>query len=239
MSPKSFAIFSSGFSRVFVPCAAALALSAGSPALAQNTPAAPAPPAIVDKPLVPPTNDNPGAQPSLQHVWMPGHWRWGQGSYVWVVGHWELPPVPNATWVAPQWQQQGSGYVLRDGFWQQGPITPPPAQQIVVTQPVTPPPTQTVVVTQPTTPPPQTVVVTQPVQAQVIVAPPPPPPTEVVYARPSRFHVWVPGFWAWRGGRYVWIAGHWERPPHGRRGWAEPRWERRGGNYVFIEGHWR
>ena len=67
---------------------------------------------------------------------------------------------------------------------------------------------------------------------------PPPPRTEVVYARPSPYHVWVAGYWAWERGRHVWIAGHWAMPPRGYTRWQEPRWERRGGNYVFIEGHW-
>ena len=35
----------------------------------------------------------------------------------------------------------------------------------------------------------------------------------MVYARPSRAHLWVPGYWSWHGGRYVWIAGHYEVPP--------------------------
>jgi hypothetical protein len=50
--------------------------------------------------------------------------------------------------------------------------------------------------------------------------------------------MWINGYWAWRGGRHVWIAGRYERPPQGHRRWVEPRWERRGGNYIFIEGRW-
>lgn len=41
--------------------------------------------------------------------------------------------------------------------------------------------------------------------------PPPPPPAERRPRRPSRFHVWVPGHWTWRRGRWVWVVGHWSR----------------------------
>jgi alpha-mannosidase len=36
----------------------------------------------------------------------------------------------------------------------------------------------------------------------------------------------------------VWVAGHWERPPHPHAVWVEPRWEHRGHGYVFVEGYW-
>lgn len=69
---------------------------------------------------------------------------------------------------------------------------------------------------------------------------PPPPRDEVIVERdrPSRDHVWVKGYWAWRDGHHVWVAGHWERPPRAHATWIEPRWERRGHGYVFIDGYW-
>lgn len=84
-----------------------------------------------------------------------------------------------------------------------------------------------------------------------IVGPPPPPaPIVIVQApprpryehpgrRPSRDVVWVDGYWAWRGRRYEWVSGRWDRPPHGHGRWNAPRYERRGNSYVFIEGSWR
>lgn len=273
---------------------------------------------IVAKPLTPPANDAPTAQPSPQHVWIPGHWHWGRGAYVWVGGRWEMPPATNTIWVAPQWRPQGTGYVLQEGYWQQG-STIPPSSATMTTTPSAVQPTETSTTQTPPGPKPETippqpspayvwqpgywdwrndqftwanghwdlpprqnvvwvpthwetrdgrwvlvsgywrddsgmaaaapsapvanqVIVTQPTvpaPTQVVVIPPPPPPRETILVRPSPFHVWVPGFWAWRYGRYVWIPGHWDRPPRGRRHWIEPRWERRGGNYIFIEGHWR
>jgi hypothetical protein len=56
---------------------------------------------------------------------------------------------------------------------------------------------------------------------------------------PVSVFVWIDGYWAWHGGRHVWIGGRWDRPPHGRRHWVAPRWEHRGHGYIFIEGCWR
>src|SRR3954468_21201967 len=72
---------------------------------------------IVDKPLAPAANDTPGEQPSPQHMWVPGHWRWSEGAYVWEMGRWEFPPATNVAWHAPQWEKQANGYVLREGYW--------------------------------------------------------------------------------------------------------------------------
>jgi YXWGXW repeat-containing protein len=65
---------------------------------------------------------------------------------------------------------------------------------------------------------------------------PPPPRTEVVPAARAGY-VWVPGYWDWRGHRYVWMRGHWERA---RRGFVyrEPRWEQRGDHWFLNRGEW-
>lgn len=297
---------------------ALLIFSAVGTFAANGIPDAPTvPPApLVDKPLAPVGGDIPGEQPTPQHQWVPGHWRWFEGAYVWEAGRWELPPAATLVWHAPEWQRQPNGYVLRDGFWD----VAPPVQQTVVTAPrpspapavqevvvaMPPPPPQreviyerpsplhvwiggywswhlgkhvwvsgrwstrprsnvvwveprwdyrggryvfvegywrdAVVLTTPPPPPAPAVVVSAPLGASAeiaVVMAPPPPRQEVVYAMPGPGYVWINGFWGWRAGRHVWIAGHYERPPHGRRAWVEPRWERRGGNYFFIEGRWR
>ena len=68
---------------------------------------------------------------------------------------------------------------------------------------------------------------------------PPAPQAEVVLAQPSSDHKWIPGYWTWRNGRYEWMAGHWEVPPHSGAAWVAPRWERRtDGSYQFFEGYW-
>lgn len=188
-----------------VGCLAATAVS--------NAPTvAPAP--IVDKPLTPAANDTPGDQPTPQHAWIPGHWRWSEGAYVWESGHWEIPPAPTVVWHAPEWRQQGSGYVLREGFWDEA---PPASTQTTVAAPAV------------QSPPPEI----------VVTAPPPPPQREVIYERPSGTHVWVPGYWAWRGNRHVWVSGHWTTPPRHNLVWVPARWEMRGHRYVFVQGYWR
>jgi hypothetical protein len=80
------------------------------------------------------------------------------------------------------------------------------------------------------------------VQEEIVQAPPPEPAiqTEVIYERPSPAHVWIAGYWGWRGGRYLWTPGYWCYPPRPHSVWVRPHWERhpqRG--YIHIEGHWR
>ena len=297
------------------PGVALLIFSAAGSFAANAIPNAPTvPPApVMERPLDPATSDAPGEQPSVQHHFVPGHWRWLEGAYVWEAGRWEIPPQANVVWHQSEWRREGSGWVLKEGFWDEAPparamtvvTAPAPApapQEIVVTTPPPPPqreiiierpsplhvwigghwgwragqhlwvggrwalaPRQNavwvasrwdyrngryyyvegywrdaVVVTPAPGPAPTTVVVAPPAQGGqvVVVTAPPPPRREVVYAPPGPGFIWVNGYWAWRGARYVWIAGRYERPPRGANRWHEPRWEHRGGNYIFIEGRW-
>ena len=57
--------------------------------------------------------------------------------------------------------------------------------------------------------------------------------------RPSRDHVWVPGYQRWDGGTYGWAPGRWERPPHRGARWVQPRYQRQRDGWIFIEGRWR
>jgi hypothetical protein len=57
------------------------------------------------------------AQPSPQHVWLPGYWTWRNDRYEWMAGHWELPPNSGAVWVAPRWEQEGNAYRFYEGHW--------------------------------------------------------------------------------------------------------------------------
>lgn len=56
---------------------------------------------------------------------------------------------------------------------------------------------------------------------------------------PERGFVWVAGYQRWDGGRYVWVPGRWERPPHPHARWVAARWVYRHGTWRMIEGHWR
>jgi YXWGXW repeat-containing protein len=82
-----------------------------------------------------------------------------------------------------------------------------------------------------------TVVVRPAPMVRVHVAPPV-ARTEVRVAAPSPRHVWVPGYWAWRGSRHVWVSGRWRLPPGPTRVWVEPRWVSEGGQWVFYDGYW-
>ena len=70
------------------------------------------------------------------------------------------------------------------------------------------------------------------------VAPPP-----LRYERrpplPGPGYAWVDGYWNWYGGRYVWVPGAYEQPPHPHARWVEGHWNHRGGGWVWVEGHWR
>ena len=76
-------------------------------------------------------------------------------------------------------------------------------------------------------------------EAVVIEVPPPPLREEIIIEQPSPDHIWVRGYWGWRGGQHQWQAGHWELPPQPGCVWVEPRWEHRERGYVFVAGTWR
>ena len=67
---------------------------------------------------------------------------------------------------------------------------------------------------------------------------PPAARVEVRTRAPSPRHVWVPGYWGWRGGRHVWIGGFWRMPPQPGHVWIEGRWVDSGGEWVWEEGRW-
>jgi len=54
--------------------------------------------------------------PSLQHVWIQGHWAW-HGRWVWEPGYWVIPPRPYAQWVPGHWRHQLGGWVWVPGHW--------------------------------------------------------------------------------------------------------------------------
>lgn len=69
----------------------------------------------------------------------------------------------------------------------------------------------------------------------VDIAPPPVRYETVPHHREG--HVWVPGYWDWRGHGHVWIRGHWVRERPGYVYYA-PRWEDRGGRWYLERERW-
>lgn len=56
--------------------------------------------------------------------------------------------------------------------------------------------------------------------------------------RPVGGHVWVPGYWGWRGGARIWIAGSYMMPPTPGWVWVGPQWSWNGYQWVWQEGYW-
>jgi len=73
------------------------------------------------------------------------------------------------------------------------------------------------------------------------IGPPPAPKEEVVVTRPPhRGWVWIPGNYEWRSRhhKYVWVKGHWIKPPRAHAVWIPGRWEQRNNEWVYFEGRW-
>lgn len=66
---------------------------------------------------------------------------------------------------------------------------------------------------------------------------PPVAKVEVVPNRPSNDVFWVAGYWQWEG-RWVWVPGHWERPPHPTAVWVPGHWGWRPYGWVWVPGRW-
>lgn len=67
--------------------------------------------------------------------------------------------------------------------------------------------------------------------------PAPPPPRHEAVPRARRGQVWSPGYWDWRGRRYVWVPGTWVKARPGYR-YREPHWVERDGHWELRRGGW-
>ena len=68
---------------------------------------------------------------------------------------------------------------------------------------------------------------------------PPVERVEVISAAPAVGFVWIRGWWAWRGAKFEWMPGRWERPIEGRREWVPHRWVHDRNGWYLVDGHWR
>ena len=58
-----------------------------------------------------------GVAPGPGYVWTNGYWDWRGRNWTWVEGRWMRPPRARATWVAPEWRQDGRRWRFRRGYW--------------------------------------------------------------------------------------------------------------------------
>jgi len=72
----------------------------------------------------------------------------------------------------------------------------------------------------------------------VVAAGPPLPPDEIIVAAPSPYHVWVPGYYTYTGGTYIWIQGSYQVPPRGRTRYVQGEWVKTPKGYKHGRGHW-
>jgi WXXGXW repeat (2 copies) len=56
---------------------------------------------------------------------------------------------------------------------------------------------------------------------------------------PDRESIWIGPEWVWRGGQYVAVPGHWERPRRHGAAWIPGHWDRRRHGWFWVPGHWR
>jgi len=67
---------------------------------------------------------------------------------------------------------------------------------------------------------------------------PPPMRYERRPPMPGPGYAWVDGYWAWRGNRYVWVPGRWDRPPYAGAYWSHGHYDRYDNGWAYHDGHW-
>ena len=67
---------------------------------------------------------------------------------------------------------------------------------------------------------------------------PPALPDYVQPACPADGYIWTPGYWAWGGRGYYWVAGVWVMPPSVGLLWTPGYWGFYQGYYGFHRGYW-
>jgi hypothetical protein len=84
-------------------------------------PPPPPPPGVVYVRSAPPSEvvEVVPAQPSAEHVWIRGHYRWDgvAAAYVWVPGHWQQRPAGYTRWVPGHWYERNGAWYWVEGHW--------------------------------------------------------------------------------------------------------------------------
>ena len=75
-------------------------------------------------------------------------------------------------------------------------------------------------------------------ESEAVGTAPPAPQVESIPPAPSSTHVWIGGYWAWRG-RWVWVGGTYVVRPRAAAVWVPGHWDQRPRGWVWVPGHWR
>jgi hypothetical protein len=67
---------------------------------------------------------------------------------------------------------------------------------------------------------------------------PPPLPANDQPPCPEDGDLWTPGYWAWDGTAYYWVAGAWVPPPRVGVLWTPGYWAYTGVVFIFHRGYW-
>ena len=152
--------------------------------------------------LQPPAPINESILPKCHNdaIWIPGYWAWVEklDNFVWVSGVWRKSPEGHE-WISGYWNQFGAGWAWVRGFWSKV-----PAQGLVYIQDR-----------------------------------PNEPKIEQIPASPGKDYFWISGYWGydyptrqynWLTGRWTMFDRDWIYVP------AYYLW--RPGGYLFIPGYW-
>jgi hypothetical protein len=77
--------------------------------------------------------------------------------------------------------------------------------------------------------------------AEIEIDSPPPAPPKVVVScppRPSAHHVWIGGHHIVNSGTWVWVHGHWAKPPRKDAVWMPCHTRRKSEIWVWTPGYW-
>lgn len=69
-------------------------------------------------------------------------------------------------------------------------------------------------------------------------APPSQPLDDWRPAQPGPDQVWVPGYWWWTSGTYIWVTGYWAIPPEPDYVYIPGYWTYSGHMWVYVRGGW-
>ncbi len=142
-----------------------------------------------------------------------------EGDYTWIPGYWAWDhDRDNFIWVTGAWRIPPPGTTWMPGYWNQA------ANGFQWVSGYWGP---------------ATAAGSNQTTSDTVYLPPPPQSIEAgaSTAAPSPDNFWVPGYWYWADGRYMWRAGYWGRCQPDWV-WIPARYIWTPGGYVFVAGHW-